>query len=270
MLICFTFWLSALGCALGIAAAAAQGSEQTGSLDAVLPLSPSLCAEMKTHHVLNKGAPVGCDRLRLVQFGYVGFDKQLHGEGRVVVMDAMAEQVMQIFATLRERRFPIATAQLMNRYQGNDEASMADNNTSAFNVRPVAGGSSFSLHAYGAAIDVNPMQNPYVRRSGRSLAASPRAGLGYANRRNVKEGMVEPVIEVFADHGLSVWGGCWRNPTDYQHFQIGRGLAQQLARLSARDAKARFEQHVEHVRACRRTAGHTAGWARARCSAACS
>ncbi len=264
-----TLCLSAVACGLGIAAALAQG-EETSSLDAVLPVSASLCAEMKTHHVLNRGAPVGCDRLRLVQFGYLGFDKQLHSDGRLVVLDALAEHVMQIFAALRERKFPIARAQLMNRYDGNDEASMAENNTSAFNVRQVAGGSSISLHAYGVAIDVNPLQNPYVRRSGRSVAASPRAGLGYLNRRNVREGMVEPVIEVLADHGLSIWGGCWRNPTDYQHFQISRGLAGELARLSAKDAKARFEQHVRHLRGCLHTAGRMTGSFRGHCSAACS
>ena len=65
-----------LAYALGIAAPVAQVDAQTGLPDAVLPISASLCAEMKAHHVLNKGAPLGCDRLRLVQFGYIGFDKQ--------------------------------------------------------------------------------------------------------------------------------------------------------------------------------------------------
>jgi D-alanyl-D-alanine carboxypeptidase len=262
-------WLSVLAHALGIAASLAQG-EQASSVDAVSPISASLCAEMKAHHVLNRGAPVGCDRLRLVQFGYIGFDQQLHSDGRIVVMDALADHVMQIFATLRERKFPIALAQLLNRYDGNDEASMADNNTSAFNVRQVAGGSSISLHAYGAAIDINPVQNPYVRRTGRSFSVTPRAGQAYLNRKNVREGMVEPVVELFAEHGLSVWGGCWRNYTDYQHFQIGRGLASELARLTAKDARASFERHVNQVRACRRTAGHAPGFSRPRCSVGCS
>ena len=107
-----------------------------------------------------------------------------------------------------------------------------------------AGGGSISLHAYGAAIDINPVQNPYIKRFGARLAVSPRAGRGYLDRKNRKEGMAEPVVELFAEHGFSIWGGCWRNPTDYQHFQISRRLAQELARLSAKDAKARFEQHV--------------------------
>jgi D-alanyl-D-alanine carboxypeptidase len=225
---------------------------------------------MKAHHVLNKGAPLGCDRLSLVQFGYIGFDKQTHGDGKLVVMDALAEHVLQVFSTLRERGFPIAKAQLMNKYEGSDEASMADNNTSALDVRQVAGGGSISLHAYGAAIDINPVQNPYIIRSGARLAVSPRAGRGYVDRKNRKEGMAEPVVELFAEHGFSIWGGCWRNPTDYQHFQISRRLAQELARLSAKDAKARFEQHVRYSRACRRAAGAVRGSSRAHCTTACS
>jgi hypothetical protein len=265
-----TVLLSALAYALGIAAPVAQVDAQTGLPDAVLPISASLCAEMKAHHVLNKGAPLGCDRLSLVQFGYIGFDKRTHGDGKLVVMDAVAEHVMQIFSTLRERGFPIARAQLMNKYEGNDEASMADNNTSALNVRQVAGGGSISLHAYGAAIDINPVQNPYIKRLGARLAVSPRAGRGYMDRKNRKEGMAEPAVELFAEHGFSIWGGCWRNPTDYQHFQISRRLAQELARLSVKDAKARFEQHVRDSRACRRAAGAVTGSSRSRCNAACS
>ena len=255
-----TFLLSALAYALGIAAPVAQVDEQTGLPDAVLPISASLCAEMKAHHVLNKGAPLGC----------IGFDKRTHGDGKLVVMDALAEHVLQIFSTLRERGFPIARAQLMNKYEGNDEASMAENNTSALNVRQVAGGGSISLHAYGAAIDINPLQNPYIKRLGARLAVSPRAGRGYMDRKNRKEGMAEPAVELFAEHGFSIWGGCWRNPTDYQHFQISRRLAQELARLSVKDAKARFEQHVRDSRACRRAAGAVTGSSRSRCNAACS
>jgi hypothetical protein len=82
--------------------------------------------------------------------------------------------------------------------------------------------------------------------------------------------MAEPVVELFAEHGFSVWGGCWRNPTDYQHFQISRRLAQELARLSAKAAKARFEQHVRDSRACHRAAGAATGLSRSRCNTACS
>jgi D-alanyl-D-alanine carboxypeptidase len=263
--------LAALGWLLALpASAAAQEGEQTGAGDAVLPISAALCAEMKAHHVFNRGAPVPCERLSLVQFAYVGFDQETHSDGKLVVMDALAEHVLKIFATLRERKFPIARVELMNKYEGNDEASMAANNTSALNVRAVAGSSTISLHAYGVAIDINPVQNPYIRRWWRGGAVSPRAGRAYLDRRHVRAGMVEPVIEVFDDNGFSIWGGCWRNPTDYQHFQISRALAQQLARLSAAEAKVRFEQHVNAVRACRNRVGNVARSFRSHCNSGCS
>jgi len=212
---------------------------------------------MKLHHVLNPGAVVGCERLRLVKFGFIGFDGQLHNDGEIVVMDAVADHVLQIFVTLRNRHFPIAKAKLMNNYDGNDDASMADNNTSAFNDRKVAGTSVLSLHAYGLAIDVNPIQNPYVERSAGMLTVSPKAGAGYADRLNrlrksTQSGMAETVIDVFADHGFSIWGGHWRNAIDYQHFQVSRKMADQLARRSSAEAQALFDRQVERYRTCRR------------------
>jgi hypothetical protein len=131
--------------------------------EAVLPISSTMCEGMKQHRVLNKGAPVDCERLKLVQFSCIGFDHQTHHHGQIVVLDALAEHVLQIFMTLRARSLPIASAQSMNRYNGDDDASMEDNNTSAFNVRRISGGSALSLHSYGAAIDINPVQNPFVR-----------------------------------------------------------------------------------------------------------
>src|SRR2546423_5276976 len=129
------------------------------------PISPALCENMKIHKVLTAEAPIGCARLNLVTFRYFGFDGRIHDDGEVVVMDAAAPHVLGIFAKLEEMRFPIAKAKLMDHYDGNDDASMADDNTSAFNGRKIVGGSSISLHAYGLAIDVNPIQNPFVRRS---------------------------------------------------------------------------------------------------------
>jgi hypothetical protein len=252
---------------LGGAPLVAQDGEGPKAADAVIPVSAALCKDMKQHRVMNPGAPVACDRLRLVQFGYVGFDGQSHGDGEVVVMDAVADHILQIFATLRTRGFPIARARLMNAYNGDDDASMDQNNTSALNVRRVAGGGSISLHAYGVAIDLNPIQNPYVERSGGTVVVSPKAGAGYVNRKSQRPGMAEAVIDVFADHGLSVWGGNWISAIDYQHFQVGRGLAYQLARLSAADARALFERHVERYRSCLQASARRADTARRACAA---
>jgi hypothetical protein len=244
----------------------AQTAERPAEADAVAPISAALCKDMKQRHVLNPGAPVGCDRLRLLKFGYIGFDGQAHGGGEMVVMDAVDDHVLQIFATLRQRGFPIARVKLMNEYNGDDDASIAQNNTSALNVRPVAGSSTISLHAFGVAIDLNPIQNPYVERAGGAIVVSPKAGAGYVNRKTVRPGMAESILDVFADHGLSVWGGDWNSP-DYQHFQVSRRLAYQLARLSPADARASFERHVDRYRACLQGSAKRADAARRTCAA---
>ncbi len=205
---------------------------------------------MRSTKVLNPGTPVGCDRLRLLRFGYVGFDGATHDDGELVVLDAVADHVLAIFVTLRSRAFPIASARLMNRYGGNDDASMARNNTSAFNVRRVEGTNSISLHSYGVAIDLNPIQNPYIERGARGIAVSPPAGSGYVSRQNRRPGMAETVVDLFAHHGFAQWGGYWPRGIDYQHFQVGRRLAGQLAQLPYPQARAAFEQHVTRVRAC--------------------
>jgi hypothetical protein len=226
-----------------------QDSKQSAG-DSVSPISAALCGDMKSRKVLNPGAPAGCERLRLLRFGYVGFDGATHGDGELVVLDAVAGHVLQIFVTLRRRQFPIASARLMNRYDGDDDASMARNNTSAFNVRRVAGSTSISLHAYGVAIDLNPVQNPYIGRPASGTSVSPPAGADYVRRQNRRPGMAEAVVDVFADHGLVQWGGYWNNPIDYQHFQVDRQLARQLVRLPASSAEVTFERHVERTRTC--------------------
>jgi hypothetical protein len=219
--------------------------------DAVLPVTPERCAAMKQHRVMNRGAPLGCDRLRLVTFSYLGFDGQPRADAELVVMDAVADQVLQIFVALRERRFPIGSVKLMDVFNGDDDASTAANNTSSFNVRMVSGGGgNLSLHAYGAAIDLNPLQNPYVVRgtSGKFRIDPPHAG-SYVDRRNQRPGMAEPVIALFASHGFTEWGGRWPNPVDYQHFQVPRGLTNRLAGLKPADARALFEGTVQrHAR----------------------
>jgi hypothetical protein len=189
--------------------------------DAVLPISDALCRDMRSTKVFNPGSPVGCDRLRLVRFSYVGFDSATHDAGELVVLDAVADHVLAIFVGLRSRAFPIASARLMNDFRGNDDASMAVNNTSAFNVRRVQGSSAMSLHAYGVAIDLNPVQNPYVERGARGVEASPPAGAAYIGRQNHRPGMAETVVDLFARHGFAQWGGYWPRSIDY-HRSAGR------------------------------------------------
>ena len=102
---------------------------------------------MKNHNVISAGERVGCERLSLIRFSCLGFDGAIHDGGEIMVMDAAAENVLRIFNKLRDIRFLIAKARLINHYDGSRDASIADDNTSAFNSRNVAGTNSLSLHA---------------------------------------------------------------------------------------------------------------------------
>jgi poly-gamma-glutamate synthesis protein (capsule biosynthesis protein) len=162
------------------------------------------------------GCPVPIEDLRLLSLSYIGFDGGFH-TGEMVVHHDVAEHVVEVFGKLFEAKFPIRRMRLVDDYGGEDDRSMEADNTSAFNCRPVTGGTSWSEHAYGRAIDINPVQNPYVTDAGR---IEPSAGASYVDRSVRAKGMIhagDAVVDAFAFVGWG-WGGAWSNPTDYQHF----------------------------------------------------
>jgi hypothetical protein len=165
------------------------------------------------------GCPVGAEMLRRVELDYVGFDGQTH-RGELIVHQDLVEDVIAIFEQLRDLRYPIAKMQSPDHYPGaEDELSMEDNNTSAFNCRPLPGSNEPSLHAYGRAIDVNPLLNPFIDSSGH---IEPSTAGPYLDRNRTDPGILhdgDPVVRVFTDHGWR-WGGDWRTPKDYQHFEL--------------------------------------------------
>jgi D-alanyl-D-alanine carboxypeptidase len=162
------------------------------------------------------GCPVGPVELRLLLLDYWGFDGQVH-RGELIVHRDHARRVLGVFAKLFKARYPIQRLRLVDAYQADDDRSMAANNTSGFNCRRVSGSSSWSEHAFGRAIDLNPLRNPYVTRGGR---VSPPAGRPYADRARRAAGMVhagDTVVRSFAAAGWR-WGGSWSGSRDYQHF----------------------------------------------------
>ncbi|MEV4754804.1 M15 family metallopeptidase [Micromonospora sp. NPDC049559] len=169
------------------------------------------------------GCPVGPDQLRLVRVGYRGFDGRPY-LGAVVVDRSVAADVVSVFAALYRARFPIRRMTPIAAYGGSDDDSMAADNTSGFNCRDAvsAGPAKWSAHAYGKAIDVNPVENPYLV-DGRVL---PPAGASYADRDRYRDrpGLAVrggTLVEAFASVGWQ-WGGGWRSP-DYQHFTATGG-----------------------------------------------
>jgi len=162
--------------------------------------------------------PVPPEKLRRVELDYVGFDNQTH-RGALVVNQDVVDGVIAIFGDLARQRYPIAKMQTVEHYpKADDELSMEDNNTSAFNCRPMPSGTSWSLHAYGRAIDVNPLINPYMTRSG---DLQPKTAAAYLDRSRTDPGILhagDPAVRAFTDRGWT-WGGGWHNPIDYQHFE---------------------------------------------------
>ncbi len=214
-------------------------------------LPPSLQQEMREKKTWTKDCPVSIERFRLLTFSYYNFEGNEHHDGELIVLEAIALRVATIFKHLHELKFPIAKALRIEHYNGNDEASMADNNTSCFNSREITGGGLPSLHSYGLAIDVNPIQNPFMQIKESesvykdSLTIMPAAGKDYLNRTNLRAGMAETIVEVFKENGLRIWGGKWNTPIDWQHFQVPRALAKLLAVMSPEDAEVLFETYVK-------------------------
>lgn len=166
------------------------------------------------------GCPVPPRRLVLVELRHRGFDGRDH-HGRLVVHRAVGRQVLRVFRRVYAAGFPIRRMRLVDRYGGDDARSMSRDNTSAFNCRRVSGGGAWSRHAYGTAVDVNPVENPYVRGS----TVLPRRGARFRDRSPRRRGMLGrrgPVTRAFAAVGWS-WGGDWRTPKDYQHFSADGG-----------------------------------------------
>jgi hypothetical protein len=165
------------------------------------------------------GCPIGPEQLRRIDITYLGFDNQPHVGELIVHKDVVAE-VISVFKRLYELRFPIEKMRNVSRYpNGEDELSMEDDNTSAFNCRGIPGSTSWSWHAYGRAIDINPLLNPSIDSDG---TLEPKNAAVYLDRKRIDPGLLhagDDAVRAFTDRGWT-WGGSWRSPIDYQHFEL--------------------------------------------------
>lgn len=164
----------------------------------------------------HRSCPVPLSRLRLLKVRHWGFDGKIH-RGRLVVHAGAAREMLTVMRRLFRLHFAIRRMRLVDAYGSDDNRSMNADNTSAFNCREVSGRPGvWSQHAYGRAIDVNPVENPYVSGS----HVSPAKGQKFADRRPRRKGMIAPrgaVVRIFARAGWE-WGGNWSGAQDYQHF----------------------------------------------------
>lgn len=198
---------------LGIAAALGLGGSEP--MGAAAPrftaaIEPVRWADLRFSY--REGCPVPPAGLRTVRVSYRDFAGRPQ-QGRIVVARGEAANVVTVFRKLWAARFPIRKLQPVSAYRGSDDRSMAADNTSGFNCRFVGGTTRWSQHAFGTAIDVNPVENPYVR----GATVSPRAGRAYLDRSRYRKGMAVRggVLErAFASVGWK-WGASFG---DYQHF----------------------------------------------------
>lgn len=167
------------------------------------------------------GCPVGIEDLRHVETSYLDFKGHVR-TGPLVVHETVADDVLGVFGALFRARFPIHRIKLPPRYRLPRPGDWLNtrNRTAGFNCRPATGNpGSLSHHSYGWAIDVNPLQNPYVASDGSVLR---RAAKRYTDRSLRGPGMVHPgdiVVRSFAKIGWE-WGGNWTTLKDYMHFSL--------------------------------------------------
>ena len=180
----------------------------------VVGIDGELAERMRTSWRPN--CPVPLDELRYVALRHWGFDGRVH-LGELVVNAAQTDAIISVFSQLFEARFPIERMNLIDDFAGDDQRSMRSNNTSAFNCREVDGRPGvLSTHAWGTAVDINPLVNPWVRGS----TVDPPEGAPFADRSQMIAGGVFPggvVVRAFASVGWG-WGGDWPAGKDWQHF----------------------------------------------------
>jgi len=220
-------WRGLRGCT-GLASRPASSRGVTGSSGphaaptaytaSIRPVGPHLRDRMRYSY--HPGCPVELSDLRYLQMTYLGFDGAAH-TGEMVVHERYAAAVVGVFRRLYDAHWPIQRMRLVDDYRGNDERSMAANNTSGYNCRHVAGRGVLSAHAYGAAIDINPAQNPYLTGSSvHPPEAAQFATIDRSGHARVPVGVIragDVVVRAFARIGWD-WGGHWPGPKDYQHF----------------------------------------------------
>lgn len=168
-----------------------------------------------TPSVWRKGCPVGLDQLRAVRATHHDFNGN-DRTGTLIVNQDVAGDVATALRRLYAAGVPIRKMRPIEAYGGDDWKSIEDDNTSAFNCRAATGSSNWSNHAYGRAIDINPIENPYVTSSG---SVAHKASVKYI-RRTAGPGVATPgsaMVRIFDRIGWG-WGGTWSGTKDYQHF----------------------------------------------------
>ena len=193
---------------------------EAGQPDRITPIPDDIWASMQGVSWHSNMPCPKREALRLVQIPYVSFEGELKS-GPLIVDASLADEVLKIFTEIAANAsYRVERVQLIDAYGGNDFKSIEANNTSAFNCRLTTGAKTMSAHAKGRAIDLNPLINPYVDKTG----TSHKKSLGFVTRQQRAKsnaaGMIKVdgiVVKTFKKYGWK-WGGEWNSIKDYQHF----------------------------------------------------
>ena len=185
-------------------------------------ITPEVKKRMIEGDSWRQGCPVSLENLRYIQINHWNFKGETVS-GEIIVHEEVANDMVYIFEELYNSHYPIRQMQLVSNYHGNDWESIEADNTSAFNCRPVTGKKKkWSKHAYGKAIDINPLENPYISKTGH---IAHEGSLKYRKRRHQNNSAADQAVvlkndkitKIFKSYGWK-WGGDWNTIKDYQHF----------------------------------------------------
>ncbi|WP_435746490.1 M15 family metallopeptidase [Nocardioides sp. SYSU DS0663] len=168
--------------------------------------------------------PVAADDLAWLRVSFRGFDGERH-TGELLAHRTVADDLVQVFRDLWRAGFPLEELRITRPEELDLPPTGDGNNTGAFVCRPITGGTSYSQHAYGLAVDVNPFQNPYLRETPAGRVVLPELASAYLDRTHRRPGMVledGPVVRAFQRIGWE-WGGDYRTLKDWQHFSATGG-----------------------------------------------
>jgi hypothetical protein len=192
----------------------------------ILKINDEIKNRMIKGNSFKKNCPVPLKNLRYLSIKYLGFDGK-DKIGELIVHKNVASDTLKILDELYKIKYPIYKMNLVSDYKGDDWVSIEANNTSAFNCRVIAGSKNkWSKHAYGKAIDINPIENPYISKKG---YISHKDSLKYRTRKHKIQSLKDRAIlhkkdkavKIFEKYGWK-WGGDWITIKDYQHFEYKR------------------------------------------------
>ncbi len=187
----------------------------------IYEIAPKLKEKMIAGNSWHQGCPVSIKNLRYLRMTYLNFEGE-EDIGELIVHQDIAEDMVSILRELYVQGYPIKQMKLVSDFDGNDWKSIEADNTSAFNCRKATGSQKWSRHSYGKAIDINPIENPYVSRKGK---ISHKESLQYRKRQHKRDTPADKAVllkndeatKLFETYGFK-WGGDWRYTKDYQHF----------------------------------------------------